>query len=260
MKAFLLIFCFFISSDIFCQKPTLNKLWIGDANNYLRVDTDAIRVECFYTFQSKSQIYRQAYRYSLIADTLRVTAPNFSSSKYDDFIIKNLSTDQLKLISLNPNSLILAFTETPKKTLNFRDRKQVQTDTIAFEKLLFNSTNCFGTCTAMSLQIDKDKQLKFVGGKYAVKDGLYTSTLSNALYNKLLYILSISELDKIETNGDENIDLPTYTLEVHYNNKIKFLKSCILPFATNELLDYLLKIPNQVKFKPAEKIEIKFSR
>jgi hypothetical protein len=243
----------------FSQRPLINKLWVGDANNYLKVDTDAVRIECYYDFQGKKNVTKRAYRYFLIGDTLRVVESELSSSSNHDFIIETLSKDELKLVALNSNSRILALTEIPRKVLSFRAQQKVYTDTISFQEILFSSTTCYGMCPAMSFQIDNKKQMKFSGDKFAVKQGFYTAILSDQLYSELLKILAISELDKLENYGDFNIDAPTYTLEVHYNDKVKFIKSSFLPYVTNKLLTLLLEIPKQVELKEAKQMEISFS-
>jgi hypothetical protein len=102
--------------------------------------------------------------------------------------------------------------------------------------------------------------MNFCGDKFAVKQGFYTATLPTQLFSELLKILAISELDKLENLGQFNIDAPTYTLEVHYNNKVKFLKSFTYPYVAAELLNFLLQMPKRVDLKEAERMEISFSR
>jgi len=111
----------------------------------------------------------------------------------------------------------------------------------------------------MTFQIDNKKQMKFSGDKFAVKQGFYTAVLPGQLYSELLNALAISDLDKLENHGKFNVDLPTYTLEVHYNNKVKFIKSAILPYVTLELRNLLLDIPKKVTLKESERMEISFS-
>jgi len=260
MKLTLTLISILTFSVVFGQKPNLNKLWVGDANNYLRVDTDAIRVQKSWDYEGKKNVTTQAYRYALIGDTLRILKPDFYDSTNHDFIIETLSTDELKLTSLNPNSRILAFTEIPKKVLTFREQHKVYTDTITFQKILFSSTTCYGICPAMTFQIDNKKQMKFIGDTYAVKQGFYTAVLPDKLYNELQKALAISELDKLENHGVFNIDAPTYRLEVHYNGKVKFIKSSFLPYVTYELLNMLLQVPKQVELQQAEPMQISFTQ
>jgi hypothetical protein len=98
------------------------------------------------------------------------------------------------------------------------------------------------------------------GDRFAVKQGFYTAVLPDQLYTELLKVLAISDLDKLENHGNLNEDLSTYTLEVHYNNKVKFIKSAVLPFVTLQLRNLLLDLPDRVTLKEAERMEISFSQ
>ncbi|MDH7461550.1 DUF6438 domain-containing protein [Chitinophagaceae bacterium 26-R-25] len=260
MKLILTLIVFFASSFAFSQKIPLNKLWVGDANNHLEVDSDAMRVEYVLEYDGKKHLIKRAYRYLTISDTLRVVEHDFNGNKNHDFIIETLTTDELKLVSLDPDSRLLAFTEIPKKVLTFRSRQMISTDTIRLEKILFSSTTCYGVCPAMEFQIDNKKQMKFHGDNYAVKKGSCTAVLTDQLYDELLKILAVSELDKLIDPKQFNIDAPTFTLEVHYNNKVRFFKSAFFPYEANELLRFLLEIPKKVELKNAEPMKILFSQ
>jgi len=242
------------------QEVALEKLWIGEDNNYLKVDKDAVRIEYINEYQGKRNDIKHAYNYFLIGDTLRIVEPEVHGSTNHDFIIKLLTKDELKLISLTPNSRILAFTGIPRKELTFQSQQEIYTDTINFQKILFSSTTCYGTCPAMSFQIDNKKLMKFSGDKYAVKQGSYAAILPDQLYGELLKIIAISDLDKLEDLGNFNVDAATYKLEVHYNNKVKFIKTAFVPYVTNKLLNFLLEVPQKVELKEAKNVEISFSQ
>jgi hypothetical protein len=260
MRLIIIFICFLAFTSVLGQKPSLYNLWVGDADNYLRVDSDAVRVECSSELEGKRYVSQHAYRYSVIGDTLRILKPYYYDSSNHDFIINSLSTDELKLTPLNTYSRIFCVADTLKKVLSFRDQQKIYTDTINFQKVLFSSTTCYGICPAMSFQIDNKKLMKFSGDKFAIKQGFYTAVLSDELYSELLKILAISELDKLENLGQFNIDASTYTLEVHYNNKIKFIKSFRFPYVASELVNFLLEMPKRVELKKAEHMEISFSQ
>jgi hypothetical protein len=258
MKLTMLFICFLTFGSAYSQKPDITKLWVGDANNYLKIDSDAVGVELFYQYQDKKYASTLGYKYAVIGDTLRIIEQGSNNNTNHDYLIETLTNDQLKLNSLN-NSRILAFTEVENKVLTFRSQQNVYTDTISFEKLIFSSTACYGRCPVMTFQIDNKKQMKFSGDRFAVKQGFYTAVLPDQLYTELLKVLAISDLDKLENHGNFNEDLSTYTLEVHYNNKVKFIKSAVLPFVTLQLRNLLLDLPNRVTLKEAERMEISFS-
>jgi len=240
----------------FSQQPKLKQLWIGDANNYLKIDSDAIRVEYYYEFDGQKHVSTRTYSYTLSNDILKIIEPIYNGIITHDFLIAHTSANELELFPLSPNSKLLAFTETPKKILTFHTPEGVYTDTISFEKIILQTTTCYGQCPAMAIQIDSSRQVQFIGGKFADKEGYYTSALSNKLYSRLLKILATSNLDKLENNDNFNVDLPTITLEVHYNNKTKYIKSSFPPFITIPLLRYLIDLPKQVELKETGRMAI----
>ena len=59
--------------------------------------------------------------------------------------------------------------------------------------------------------------------------------------------MELSELDKLKTWQQHVMDAPEYTLEIHYNGQIKYLKNFFLPAVTNELIHYLLEISKKIE-------------
>jgi hypothetical protein len=260
VKAYIFIFSFFFSILLNGQNTSMGNLWVGDMNNYLRIDSNAILVNYYWKYENKSYEVKRAYHYLFINDTLRVIESQSKKDENHDFIIKEKNKDNLRLVPLTQYSRILAFEQMPQKELVFKSQGKIFTDTIRFEKLLFATTNCYGHCPAMTIHIDSSGLLKFKGEKYAVKQGFYQAKLSNETLDELLSILGISEIDKVENHGEFNIDAPTHTLEIHYNNKVKFIKSAFWPFILAKLLDFLMAIPNKVDLQKMEDVEFKFSQ
>ncbi len=272
MRIIFLCICLMMTTSAFGQKPHLNKLWVGDSNNYLYFFDSQKEVGVQMIYQNtlpstypnfrKMNISQSSYKYTLIGDTLRINERSSNDSSNYDYLIKALTKDELKLVKLNANNRILSITEIEKRNLTFKSQKRVYTDTIHFQKIIFSSTTCYGPCPAMTFEIDDKKQMKFIGDKYAIKQGFYKATLPNLLYKELQQAIAVSELDKFDKFGimGLNIDLSTYTIEVHYNNKVRFLKFAFPPFIFNELLTVLHNMPKKVVLKEAEPFKISFSQ
>ncbi len=232
-------------STLSAQKLDIKKAWVGDELEYIKIDSQRVDIEVFGNYPAQK-------RYYLLGDTLRLydkyttSSDNFSKEyiRNYDYLITALTDTNLTLIALDSNALELTG---GKGKINYRERELVKLPEIDFELIKFRSTTCHGTCPSLTLQIDKEKKLMFFGGMYAVKQGHYTSTVPDSLFRSLIDILKLSELDKLKTWEQHVMDAPTYTLEVHYNGKIKYLKNFHLPAVTNELIWYLLKISEKVE-------------
>ena len=219
----------------------------------MQADPTVIRFE---TLHQDIGSFRQAKEYFFKGDTLRLK----DNMDYFDFLIDTSSKKQLKLTPVGINSRLLTNYITlngTKAELIFWERNEAYTDTIKFEKLLFRSTNCYGHCPAMTIEIDNKNHLKFIGEKYAVKQGYFISTIPDKLFEELIQILRISELDKVKCNTQTNVDAPTYTLEIHYNNKVRYLRSAVMPFITDDLLKYLMTLPAKLTLTESKKLDIK---
>jgi hypothetical protein len=111
----------------------------------------------------------------------------------------------------------------------------------------------------MSLEINSQRQLRFIGEKNTSKKGFFIGELSMDQYVKLLSVLRYSQLDLIECSAAKNIDLSTYSLEIHYNGKMRSFYTCMLPFLLDDLKDFLLTLPDKVYLiETKDKFEIKF--
>ncbi|MPR36300.1 DUF6438 domain-containing protein [Salmonirosea aquatica] len=239
------------------QNVDIKKAWVGDELEYIKIDSQRVDIEVFGNYRAQKQYY-------LLGDTLRLydhyTLSNESFAiehiRNYDFLITTLTDTNLTLMALDSNALTLTG---GKKTIKYRERHLVHQPTLDFEVIKFRSTTCHGTCPSLKLQIDKEKKLLFMGGMYAIKEGYHTGAVPDSLFRSLLDILKLSELDKLKTWEQHVMDAPTYTLEVHYNGQIKYLKNPFLPAVTKELIWYLLKISEKVELtKAQEPFDINF--
>ena len=259
MKLTLLSICILLFSSAFSQHPIIGKLWIGDAENYMQVDSNAVQVQYIHEYAGKKNLMINYYKYILSGDTLQLVVGHNNSSEKHNFLIETLPNEGLKLIPITRYFWTLSSTKYTKNEFPFRDQEHIYTDTIRLEKIVFSSTNCYGSCPAMSLEIDNNKQMKFIGSFHAIKKGPHTAALSEEQYNELLKLLAISNLNKLENAGRFNIDLPTFGVEVHYNHKIRYFQTSFPPLIAFKLVRYLYDLPTKVELKEATPMEIHFA-
>ncbi|HZX73983.1 MAG TPA: DUF6438 domain-containing protein [Cyclobacteriaceae bacterium] len=259
MKAQITIFLILIFGSLAAQNTDIKKIWVGNDLEYIKIDSQSVLFEVFGEHYQSKKYYR-------ISDTLRLydkyttSTDNFSKqhTKNYDFLITKLTDRQLTLTPIESNALQLAGW---KQEINYQERSLVKQSDIEFSKIIFRSTTCHGTCPSLTLQIDKEKNLLFIGGMYAIKQGHYSGILSDSLLNSLVAILKLSEVDKLKTWEQMVVDAPEYTLEIHYNDKVKYIKNFFLPSVTRELIQYLLEISKKVELKEAkEPFAISFTK
>jgi hypothetical protein len=248
MKITFTLICFLALRYSFCQTTTLQKLWVGDADNYMLVDKDIVRFEYRLNYQGKIRTIQAAYQYKIIADTFRIIQPDSFNSSDHDYLIKAQTEDQITLVPVKKYAATNYMSFPVREIYTFQNRNNIYTDSILFEKIVFSSTTCYGNCPEMAFTIDSNRQMKFEGKQNAIKQGLYNAVLSPQLYEELLNILAVSDLDKITDLNQFNIDAATYTLEVYYNGKIKSFKSFCFSYVAYDLFYYLIALPKKVEF------------
>lgn len=242
------------------QVSIANKLWVGENNEYIKADSTIIRFE---TFSKKFGNTRVARFYSINTDTLKlVDSNNDESGLTSNFLVKLNGKSQMTMTPINSGAKQLTNLITldgVKEKLSYKEIHHFPFDSLKFEKIIFNATECYGRCPAMSLEIKSDENFRFIGGKYSARNGHYSGTISSDQYKQLLEILRYAQLDLVECSSNQNIDLPTYTLEVHYNGRIRYFKTCVLPFVLDDLGEFLLTLPGRLNLIDSpNKFEIKF--
>jgi hypothetical protein len=141
-----------------------------------------------------------------------------------------------------------------------------------FEKIIFHTTGCFGTCPTYNLEIDNDKTVKlFTSQFYAElkkplyietldtsKMGHFTGSINNRTYNDLINILQASNIDSLSFDSSAMCcDGSVKTIIIYYNGKKKYLKSMFPPDKADNLIGSLYAICKDSNLKrTTEKFKI----
>jgi len=262
LKILLLLLASGLATYGHSQQTNLKKLWVGRKNNYLLISDSLIRVEHEWrNFKNETNITGRYYKYAIVKDTLKIKEEYTKQAEPYDFIIQTLSGKELIIKAVDTlSSSMIDFTQPRSQPFQFRNRESITTDSIHFEKLLFHATQCYGICPVMTFRIDSSKQVQFIGERNAVKQGFYTAQLSKKLYQELLDILRISELDKLINTELAVVDAPAHAMEVHYNGKMKYVRATRFPIMGELLLKYLKELPEKLALQTSERpFEIDFS-
>lgn len=224
----------------------LQKAWVGPELAYVAFDSSY----CVFDFFGRYPINMV---YNIQGDILRLQPSGFNIGYRDisksQFRIKQLTSDSLVLVPLDSSAIRMV---KGQPALYYISQTLTATDTIRFDSLYFRSTGCYGECPIMEYQISKDRQLKFIGDSYAVKEGHYTGVLSDSLYERLRYLLSSSALDKLKTWEQRIHDVPRYMVVIWYNNKRRVIDNYVLPLVMDQLLGYLRILPANVPLQKSE--------
>lgn len=127
---------------------------------------------------------------------------------------------------------------------------------IKFEKFIFHTSMCFGTCPVYHLEVNNEKELKLHAEHVfpktydfqsllepdTAKTGYFRGLVNDTTFNKLMSELNTIGLDTLNFNNINCCDGSLITIIVYYNGKRKFLQSMFPPDNAYKLISTLYEI------------------
>jgi hypothetical protein len=138
--------------------------------------------------------------------------------------------------------------------------KVIQDTAFHFEKIVFHTTGCEGTCPTFHLIVEKDKRIQ-LHSEVVYKNesskldkskiGYFKGSVTDTTFKKLLFELKTLGLDTLNFDGTIGYDAPIKTIIVYYNGKRKYLKTMFQPKKAIKLILILYEICEASKVKKA---------
>ena len=196
----------------------------------------------------------------LIGDTLSFQKQYYSSAtnyeklyvdRYDLVITKRTDTS----LTVRPTSLLSKKFFNKKANITFIKQEFNRDNSIVFEKIIYHTTSCLGSCPTIDLEIRNDKSVYLKGQFYndnsmfetdSIKSGLFIGKLNDILFKELIDILQTCNLRKMSFPERHGADAPVTTLIIYYNGQRKYLKSMFPPTISDKLIEFLYLISERV--------------
>lgn len=213
MKTFLIILCLLLS--IFgCsnpEPPTHEKLsgnWVSTPSLGCGLSSPSI-----FTFQDTTCSYLNAFgeftRYWLKGDTLLIREmttharnSTFGGKIMFKFLIVSLSSDTLTLLPASKETQTLIQPH-PGASIQPEKFRKITTD---FDwnigRIAFYSSQCYGTCPSMYLEIDTIGTLLFHGRHFTEKEGFFRGEISAKEFQSLKSLIDQVPLDSLKNYYD----------------------------------------------------------
>ena len=274
MRILLLISSFLIWFSSYCRTNLIYDKWIAGGNEILITENPADKD--YNAWISDGRENKGMFFY-LKGDTLdfqdRYSMSNAKYSflpvtdKYDLKIIKQ--TDSFMLVE--PVSGFSRKFFKDKKIIKFTRQEFAVDKSIKLEKVVFNSSGCYGACPIYHLEIDSNKLVKFeavevfdslhkngyqslMPGLYndTTKRGFFTGLLTDSVYNRLVFLLRTCNLNTLYFNEGDGFDGSIKTIIVYYNGQCKYLKEMIPPLISVDLINCLYSVCEKSNLKRVE--------
>ena len=138
---------------------------------------------------------------------------------------------------------------------------------IKFEKIIYHTGMCYGSCPIYHLQVDNKKQLLLFAERVykdnqenisweidSSKIGYFVGKVPDSLYSKLKFEIENIGIDTLTfSNNISCADCPPKSLIIYFDNKRKSLRSSVPPIKSYKLFDVLDKICELSKMKRTNK-------
>jgi hypothetical protein len=110
-----------------------------------------------------------------------------------------------------------------------------------FHKIIFHSSECFGTCPVYHLEVDSDKTFKLIADVVYKKDKPYSSeldssmighfkgTVNDTIFNKLIKQIKTSGIDTLNFGNSICCDGSLITIIIYHDGKRRYIQSMFLP-------------------------------
>jgi hypothetical protein len=134
-----------------------------------------------------------------------------------------------------------------------------------FEKIIYHTSSCFGTCPVYHLEIKNNKEVrvfaetvykhpeKMVYEEDFEKEGYFVGKASNLAFKKLDSIVQHIGLDTLKFGDVTCCDGIIYTIIVYYNGERKVFKSMFPPEEARDLIATLNDICKNSSVKHSSK-------
>lgn len=143
-------------------------------------------------------------------------------------------------------SIILLHSCTAEPTNN-----KTNEDVLHFDKIIFHTSMCFGTCPTYHLEVENNKSLRLYAERVysedsydtdSTKTGYYTGYVTDTTFDKLNSELGQLNIDSLEFPEEFCCDGSVITIIVYYDGKRKYLSSMWPPAEASKLIGVLYEI------------------
>lgn len=221
-------------------------------------------LECLYisdtsyqtnNYLGNSKLHEKGFILYLLGDTISLQS-HYTSSR-TDFKIKYIDRYDLQILGLTDSTLtVIPVSDFSKKFFDkpiiiFKKQEFNVDNSISFEKIIFHTTECFGSCNVYHLQIDSSKNIQlqvevaYENRSYqrdTSKQGFYSGRLPDSLYEKFIQAFKTSNLRRLKMNETECCDGVIITMILYFNGQRKYFKTMTPPMISRNLVTTLYRI------------------
>ncbi len=266
MKNILLLTLALFYNSSFGQLEKLKGTWISEENELISIVENG-------NSSLKSKINNDDFYLKITSDTLSFQSKYYTSA--DNY--KKMVVDRYDLKIINLNDCLLVVKPISKfskaffgleNTITFKNQKYINDKTFMFDKLVFHTSSCFGSCPIINLEITSDRNIKInrvhiKNGAKSIKDfeksGNFIGKIPEIAFKKLIELIIKSKITTLKDNENNNTfccDGAIKTIILYHNKKRNYFKAMFEHEMVKELINFLYQIDGKIELeKVSEEFE-----
>lgn len=266
MKPVLLFFIFFFFSHLYSQLNELKGIWVSSELDCIAIRDITNKYDDSNTLGIADK--DQSVNVFLYGDTLSfqkkyyTSESNFTKEMIDSFNLIIISSNE-KYLTLKPISTLAKKFFNNRKKIKFIKQEINVDSSIKFEKIIYHTTGCYGSCPVIDIEINNQKQIYLNGTFYkdftmfevdTTLSGKYIGELSDLLYNELNDYLKTCSLKKLNFSENKSLEDPITTLILYYNGQRSYFKLGYTPAIIEKLIDFLFTLDQRASLKKTNEV------
>lgn len=228
--------------------------WLTDANEQLFI-TDITSNEYDNHF-SKPRYHAEYFRLYIVGDTLSFR--NSYTSSRTNYKVRYVDRYDLKIIKFTDSLLVVSPASDFSKNyfnnqqqLRFHRQDHMVDTTLHFEKIIFHTDFCYGTCNVYHLQVNEagtfrlHRAFMYKNKTYyrdSAAEGYFSGQLPDSLFQPMLHALRTINLRNLYMDTILCCDAPVRTIIVYFNGQRKYFKTAFPPRLMDRLIIALYNI------------------
>lgn len=134
---------------------------------------------------------------------------------------------------------------------------------LEFDRIVFHSSTCFGSCPQLSIEVNRDGSTKIKRQFFTdkseplnEKSGEFKGHISKTALDELMLELNHSNYETLNFPNVDCCDAPIITIIIYAKGKKTYLRSMLPPKEASELIKYLSQLASDVELpKSTEKLD-----
>ena len=182
-----------------------------------------------------------------------------------DFKIQRMTDSILTIKPISKFSISFFGNDNP---ITFKNQKFITDKSFEFEKIIFHTSTCFGSCPVIHLEILKDGTFKLDGTYYqsrsynskdSIRSGNFTGKIKDEDLKELNDLIVKSRITTFEDTKKESMfccDGAVKTIILYHNGNRNYFKAMFEPTLVQELIGFLYQIDKKAELtRTDEKFE-----